>query len=437
MNRNFSQDWEEHDSAAGLFPTDEPEVRGLCEFVLGRKDIQMVLVYGESHNMGGKLKKVDDDAPAKKRVPPSGLRASDAALLEELGETYRSVTGNEAASGGELAGTFQAWCYGHRGLFCLEITPWSLPLDTEKPEGEAPEETGRPGEAGDAGDAEAGAATTDGAADGEPGGDDPGDGPGDDPGKKRKDKDEPEPSDDAKRLVWIDAGGEDEEWRHLGWTVYEHPELGPVEIGGFAPFGKTDPPPTERAEVAEKELEFLIAAGEKLATVGIADAKARALGGGLLEVEARVENTGFLPLLSTWGLETRSTRPALVEIRLPKGAELLAGERKQLVSDLAGSGGHRELRWLVRGANAAAIGIHVETDHAGEAPRHPGGAAMIVPAIVPAIAVALGPAIPVSGAPQEQDAPPPTPGNTGGDHAGTPIGNVPEVEIPWNRLVRL
>jgi len=336
VNRNFASDWQEHTKHAGLFPTDEPEVRGLCEFVLSRKDIQLVVVYGEPHNMGGKLESVKDDAPASDRIPAAGLRKSDAEYLEELGTLYRKLTDNEAASTSDRAGTFQTWCYDHRGLLCVEIAPWAIPLDTkapEKAEQEDPDETTTLDSTDDAPDA----------------------------GEKTDAK----PSDDALRLKWIDAEGENESWRHLGWTPFEHPELGPVEIGGFAPFGQTDPPESLRAELAAKELEFLLQLGEKLAQVAIEGATAKPLGGGLLEVEATIENSGFLPLLTTWGKRTRSTRPALVVLRLPKGAELLAGQRRTLLSDLAGSGGHEKLRWLVRGANAAAIGIHVETDHAG------------------------------------------------------------------------
>ncbi|MFT5051857.1 MAG: hypothetical protein ACI8QZ_003286 [Chlamydiales bacterium] len=339
VNRNFASDWEEHSAQAGQFPTDEPEVRGLCEFVLSRNDIQLVVVYGELHNMGGKLKTVKDDAKATDRIPAAGLRESDAEYIEELGELYRKVTDNEAASSSESAGTFQRWCYAHRGLLCVEIAPWSMPLDTKDDESEDAGESAETA-ADESQDAEK-------------------------PESDAKDEDEPEPSDDAKRLKWIDAEGEAESWRHLGWTPYEHPELGPVELGGFAPFGKSDPPEAVRTELAEHELEFLLQLGQKLAMVAITDAHAKPLGGGLLEVEATIENSGFLPLLSTWGKRTRSTRPALVVLHLPKGAQLLAGARTTQLSDLDGSGGHKKLRWLVRGANAAAIGIHVETDHAG------------------------------------------------------------------------
>ncbi len=80
-----------------------------------------------------------------------------------------------------------------------------------------------------------------------------------------------------------------------------------------------------------------------------------------------LENDSLLPLVTTWGQRTRTTRPAKVLLRIPEQAELLAGSRQQLVSNLAGAGGRRELEWLVRGVTASSIGISVETDHAGSA----------------------------------------------------------------------
>ena len=109
----------------------------------------------------------------------------------------------------------------------------------------------------------------------------------------------------------------------------------------------------------------------RLARVALSDVRAKALGGGMLEVEATVVNEGYLPLTSKWGQSTRTQRPAHVELRLPSGAELLAGRPRILIDELAGSGGHSELRWLVRGARAGSIGVRVETDHAGAATATP------------------------------------------------------------------
>jgi len=124
VNRNFAHDWNEHGSEAGLFPTDEPEVRGMCELLLRLSNLQLVLTYGELDNLIGKPKSVKDNAPATHRVPPLGVMESDAKLIEEIGKRYKKLSGdtNEGASK-DGSGTFQTWAYTHRGLLTLNIDP--------------------------------------------------------------------------------------------------------------------------------------------------------------------------------------------------------------------------------------------------------------------------------------------------------------------------
>jgi hypothetical protein len=315
VNRNFPAGWEEH---AGLFPTDEPEARALCDFVLAHEDLQLVLVYGEHDNLHGDLEAVADDAADADRVPAAGLRRSDADLVQELGRRYRAASANTAGSAeDDLAGTFQAFCYDHRGLLTLCSNPWQVPLDAELP---------------------------------------------------ARDEDAPPVCDDARRLVWA---AQHEVDLHLGWTPFNHPELGAVDVGGFRPYALLEPTDEERARIVDGEFAFVLGLGEVLARVRLADVVATDLGSGLLEVSATLTNDALLPLLTTWGKRTRTTRPARVRLVLPDAAELLAGEQQTLVSDLDGLGGEHELRWLVRGALASAIGVAVDTDHAGRAQAVP------------------------------------------------------------------
>ncbi|MEE8467103.1 MAG: M14 family zinc carboxypeptidase [Planctomycetota bacterium] len=131
VNHNFAAGFEEHTPRAGLFPTSEPETRALCEFVMAHENIQLVLVYGELDNLRETPDGVADDAPAEKNIPPAGLRSSDAELVAEIGRRYRELAEAPAEGTGDDAGTFQRWCYEHRGLTTLTMNLWSIPLDSE------------------------------------------------------------------------------------------------------------------------------------------------------------------------------------------------------------------------------------------------------------------------------------------------------------------
>jgi len=317
VDRNFPAGFEEHSPRSGPFATSEPEARALCEFVLGHPDVQLVLVYGERGGLADVGEGIPDDASDENRIPPAGLRHSDALLVAELARRYGEVVGDGGESQPEEdAGTFARWCYEHRGLLTLAIQPWTIPLDDDADPGE--------GEAGD--------------------------------------EEQERVSTDARRLAWLEQQGVD---AHLGWTPFEHPTLGPVEIGGFRPYALLEPPPAERARIADRQLEFLLGLGELLARVDLEEVAWRDLGGGLAEVSATVVNRGHLPLTSTWGQRTRTVRPAKVSLRLGSTVELVAGEAVQLVEELPGLGGRQELRWLVRNPTAGGVGVLVETDHAG------------------------------------------------------------------------
>ena len=327
VNLNFPQGWRELDPRAGRFATDEPPAHALCDFVLLHKDIALVLTYGAQDNLVEKPKTIGDGGQRTRRLPPDGTIDADGELYAEIGKRYKKLTGSKAKGENDARGSFQAWCEQQRGLWCLNIAGWTMPLDEPAPKKE--------------GEAE----------------------------KPKPEGDQPEPSDDAKRLRWIDA--HNEAARFVAWKPFQHPELGAVEIGGFAPYAKIEPPESERVELEKKQYEFLLTLGELLPRVVIPECSAKALSGGLWEIKAAVENHAFLPLLSAAARRAESVRPARVTLRLPKDAQLLAGSGESLLEDLTGTNGRHEYRWLVHGAPPKALGVEVETDHAGNAQATP------------------------------------------------------------------
>ena len=339
MDKNFAAGWVEHTPASGAFPTDEPEARALCEFVMAQKNLVLVVTYDGRDNLVEKPDSVKDDARPKMRIPPAGLLASDAARIEELGKRYREATENEATGSEDDGGTFARWCYEHRGLFVLEAALWNLPTKAPPVEEVADEASSEEDEGTDA--------------------------PAE-PSERPKDP----PSDDAGTLAWIDAT-EGEAWRFVDWTPFEHPELGPVEIGGFTPYARLVPPTSEWDAIADAHFGWFVGLGEHAARLELSSCTRRDVGDALWEVEAVLTNEGYLPLLSRSMRRTRTTRPARVRLTLPEGAQLLAGERQTLVRELDGSGGRRELKWLVLTQKGEDLAVVVDSDHAGSAQATP------------------------------------------------------------------
>lgn len=346
VNANFPHGYREHEPESGLYATSEPEARALCDFVLAHKDIALVVTYGAQDNLVEKPKTVKDDAPRNKLLPPEGTLESDGEIYAEIGKRYKKLTDGKARGDNDEHGSFQAWCQNQRGLWCIDEALWSIPLDEDGKKDEAKKDETKQDDA-----------KKDDAKDGE--------------GKKgdaKKDEDKPTLSDDAKRLRWIDAKGESA--RFVPWKKIKHPELGDVEIGGFAPYALVEPPESARDALADPERQFLASLGELLPRIQIAECKAKDLGG-VWEIKAAVEDPSFLPLQSAAARRSDAVRPARVTLRVPPSARILAGNKQELVDDLPGSGGRKELRWLVHGAPPSAIEIEVDTDSAGTARATP------------------------------------------------------------------
>jgi len=393
LNKNFPSGWEEHGQDAGLFPSDEPEVRALMEFVMARDDIALVTCYGAPENLVEKPKSVKDDARSVMRIPPAGILQSDADMLAVIAKDYQMLTSNTAKRKARDAGTFQRWAYDHRGLLTLSAVLWEMPekwapkkakgeeSSDDESDAESDEETEDATEemAAEESDEDSPVGDLDklGYAEGAEGEEDDDAKPkrkaakGAKAGKKnaKKKKDEPKPSMEAKRLRWID--GSKESWRFVDWKSFEHPELGTVEIGGFAPYALHEPPKSEWSEIAEREFKFLTSLGSYLPRLELTECVANDLGGGLWRIEATVENHSLLPLQSRSARRTRTIRPAKLMLTLPAGAELLGGQARELISDLAGSGGREELVWLVRASSADQIEVSIESVNAGGATVRP------------------------------------------------------------------
>jgi len=332
VNKNFPARWQEHSADGGLYATDEPEARALIEFVMAHKDISLVVTYGAQDNLVKAPKGIDDDAEATKRVPKKGVYESDAKLLSQLSKEHARITDSKARGDEEDGGSFQLWCYEHRGLLTLNSAVWSPSLDEEKKDEE---------DEGEDKDEE----------------------------KAKEEDAERKPSDNAKLLASLESLEEEFE-RFLDWKSFEHPTLGTVEIGGFAPYAKVEPPVATLTGLADKEGEFLASLGEWLPRLEIAEFTTKDLGGGLLQVEATIVNNSRLPLVTRSAERNRAFTSVEIAITAPRGAKFLGGKERQFLRQLDALGGRAEYSWLITNVKGS-IQLSVRSDRAGKATAAP------------------------------------------------------------------
>ncbi len=281
LNRNFPTQWRQEfeQLGAGPYPTSEPEVRAMVGFVTAHPNIGAALSF---HTHSGVI------------LRPPGTHADDDMTPDDLWSYKRFSAMGEAMTGypaisiwhdfryhpkDVITGT-QDWLYEHLGALFWVVELWSP-------------------------NREAGIS-----------------------GYKWIEWFREHPvEDDLKLLKWSDehCGGQ----AYLPWKPFEHPQLGPVEIGGWDKmnYWRNPPPPLREREV-ERFPAWLERIALSLPRLELLLAEVQRLGGDTdhWRVRFAVANAGWLPAYVTKrALERKIVRGVIFEIALPDGASLVGG----------------------------------------------------------------------------------------------------------------
>lgn len=422
LDRHFPTHWPEHTDGAGLYPLARSEARALVEWVQSRGNIVAVLVYGPHDTLA-------TVPPAGKYGPvgrvPTGIEEGDKAYYEKVSEFFKKTTGaTKAGESPDRAGSFLQWAYSDLGVFAFGTPVWIRPdlvkAESKKDEAEAEQGEPAPEASGDPMAAEAAALTAMGVspelvafitmspedraaemasfesrsqeeqmammaavqaapepvrlrvmalAQGNP---DPGPMAAKPasaeterpararPGAKKGD------SADAKWLEWLDAREGDAGF--VEWTPFEHPQLGTVEIGGFVPGVRVNPPEDLVPGLIDQQTTFVAGLLERMPVVEIDPPTVERVGPGLWRISLTARNTGLLPTVPAIGVKSRRLHGLVFAFdpdqSVPKD-RLVSGQRVVRFDTLEGSGAHAHASWLVAAPDDAQVRIAVRTPRFG------------------------------------------------------------------------
>ncbi len=335
LNRNFPANWrqEYQQSGAGPYPTSEPEVRAMVDFIARHPNIGAGISY---HTHSGVILRPMGSASDDDMTP------EDLWMIKRLSELGARITGYPAISIWHdfkylpkqvITGT-QDWLYEHLGALFWTVEIWS-------PNKEA--------------------GITD---------------------YKWIDwyRDHPV-EDDLKLLKWSDeqCGGQ----AYVDWYPFRHPQLGMVELGGWDKmnFWRNPPPALREREVARFP-GWMTQLALSLPRLELLRAEVRALGDDTWRVRFAVANAGYLPSYVTQRARERQTvRGTVFQIVLPAGCSLVTGLEREVGPHLEGHAPkgsqqaflpNREItadravaEWVVRGPRGAAIALSATADRAG------------------------------------------------------------------------
>ena len=335
LNRNFPANWrqEYEQLGAGPFPTSEPEVRAVAEFITTHPNISGGVAF---HTWSGVLLRPFD------HLPDTEMHAEDLWHFQKVGAKGTEITGYPNISVYHefryhpkqvIGGAFD-WIYDHLGMFSWVVEIWSpmreagidkyLYIDWFR------------------------------------------DHPIDD---------------DLKVFRWNEAklGG----MAHIDWKAFDHPDLGAVEIGGwnrFHAFG--NPPPQFLEREVARFPRWLVWQALLSPKLELLVAEVDALGKDTWRVRLVVQNTGWLPsYVSKRALERKVVRGVIAEISLPPGAELINGRRREDLGQLEGKAykhtgisfwpdyhvtdDRAKIEWVVRGRTGDRIALAARHERAG------------------------------------------------------------------------
>lgn len=345
FNRNFPYAYKFFAPGAGRHQVSEPETRALAEFVIAHPEIGVVFTFGAADNL---LQTPKGEAPKR---PPTALHEEDVAWFRELGKAWRDQLGLKKELGGASEpGSFSDWMYFHRGRLSLAARPWSPAMQLELAKapakdarGDAKKEDDKKGDDAKAADAPVEKK----------------------PAEKGK---EPDSRNEEERafLKWADQHATNS---FVAWRAFEHPDFPGkrVEIGGLAPFATVVPPADVLPALAAKQGGFLTDLAGRLPRIAIRKVEVKALGEGVLDITAQIENTGYLPTATAQGQTSREIH--LTRATLKVDASLvLSGERTAMLGPIPG-GGMREARWVLRAKESKAVTLEVISMIAGRVTR--------------------------------------------------------------------
>ena len=140
------------------------------------------------------------------------------------------------------------------------------------------------------------------------------------------------------------------------WTNFDHPELGPVEIGGWKKFGHNNPLPSQLPEEVRRNVDFVLIQAAATPLLTLSDVEVEELGGDVYRVRTTVRNAGFQPTELAIREQYNRAVPVRIELEPGAGAELLSSDARLDLGILSGFA-EREAEWLVRGPAGSEVQI--------------------------------------------------------------------------------
>ncbi len=281
--------------------------------------------------MGGRRGQQEAPRTPPRDPQPKKTESRDSSLFKNVSDKYQEITGIKSALSDKPVGSILEYAYFQYGVPAFSANLWSLrQAATGRPQMKMP--AAKP--AGQAQGAAApdrqammrqmmarggGAAQPAQAAGG---------------------------SNDDKWLDWIDKSNDGQGF--VAWTKYHHSQLGEVEIGGFQPYLRVNPPADQIPELSEKHAQFALYLASQFAEITMDAPQVKKLSSQLFEVKLTLHNTGAFPYATAMGQRSSNVTPIVLQMKFEDDdAMKLFGGQKRIDLRTLAPGAEKELKWVI------------------------------------------------------------------------------------------
>lgn len=376
VNMNFPFLFQNFTEAGGLYPGSTPESYAVMEFVFSHPDIAMIFSFGATNFClnppeGGRKGEADlnrirvperqarmfnldasrtytmDELVALVRAeypgeqfdesdiagflnlgPAVNPQEEDLVFYKKYSQDYREYlkergeTGDRFGPDAAREGSMELWGYFHVGVPVFSMDLWGVPM--------IPADTSR-----------AGASRA--------------------PDKGREGAEADVANREIALLSFSDSllNGKG----FIDWQSFDHPSLGEVEIGGFAPYSFSTPPYHMVDSILARKVPWVLKLAGELPDLRIFDIRITETGSGVFELEVWVENNSYIPFPTAMGKRNRQPAPAVLVLGGDQ-VELLSGYRRTPVRNVPAMS-RVKMKWILHTDDPAEIVLKLESKTAG------------------------------------------------------------------------
>jgi len=147
----------------------------------------------------------------------------------------------------------------------------------------------------------------------------------------------------------------------VDWTPYPHPTLGDVDIGGFIPYLKVNPPTSDMKKTIDFHSDFYIQLMGKLPHLEIKDTQVKALDEDLFQVTVYFSNSGWFPTSTAQGRRAQTAWPIRVELSTTDNQNVFSGRTIVNIPFIGGSGETQKVEWTIQGKKGSKVTVTAKT----------------------------------------------------------------------------